>query len=337
VSSLWPAATQIVLARLRGVVSAQDSALLAAFLPTLAPTAADIAGRMALLNPTTRAFDPVTEPVDIDALRPTKNRTIEIGYKGILQERLQVSADLYWSHMRDFIGPMLIFTPNVFMDAQQTTQYLQPRLKAAIEAGLISKGLPPDIADHIADSIAAKNAPMLGAGYGQIPLGTVTPEGVTDPTGIMVSSKNYGEVDITGFDLSANYRISSEWSVEAAGSWTGRTFFGLFDFENEGESPPFNAPELRGSVSVEYRNEPLGFHAEARVRHADGFVMQSGVYEGFVPSYNLVDASAGYRIPGTRRVDLTLSATNVLGHDHIEFIGGAMIGRTLTLRAGVAF
>ena len=69
-------------------------------------------------NPDIEGFDPSTiaDIVNIDPLRPTITETFEFGYKGIINDRIQFSADFYRTKKFDFIGPLTIETPNVFLD-----------------------------------------------------------------------------------------------------------------------------------------------------------------------------------------------------------------------------
>lgn len=58
--------------------------------------------------------DPGVE--NIGSIRSTITNTFEVGYKGILADRLLLSADVYSSQVNDFVGPLRVETPTVFYD-----------------------------------------------------------------------------------------------------------------------------------------------------------------------------------------------------------------------------
>ena len=75
----------------------------------------------------------------------------------------------------------------------------------------------------------------------------------------------------------------------------------------------------------------------ARVRYSDSFTMQSGVFEGEVDSYTLLDVSASYDLPLEQDLQLQVEIDNVLDNAHEEFVGGAEIGRLIYAQLGVRF
>ena len=88
-----------------------------------------------------------------------------------------------------------------------------------------------------------------------------------------------------------------------------------------------NAPRRRISVGLQHRDRQRGLTTYVRARHALGFPMNSGVYIGDVPAYATADAGLAYRLPSHERMIVTVSAQNVLGKAHREFVGAPMLGR----------
>ena len=68
-------------------------------------------------NPQAGDFIDVEDVNDVNPLKPTITQTYEVGYKGILRNRLAFSVDVYHSRINDFVGPLVVETPNVFLDA----------------------------------------------------------------------------------------------------------------------------------------------------------------------------------------------------------------------------
>ena len=61
-------------------------------------------------------FDPVADVFDVPLTRSTTTETFELGYKGVIGEKLVVAADLYHTRIKDFVSPIQVQTPNVFLD-----------------------------------------------------------------------------------------------------------------------------------------------------------------------------------------------------------------------------
>ncbi|MBC8144525.1 MAG: TonB-dependent receptor [bacterium] len=182
-----------------------------------------------------------------------------------------------------------------------------------------------------ATATAAAMAPMLAAGYARVPLGTVTPEGVSDSTAILMVPRNFGLVNIGGIDLSADYRLNDDLAFGATLSMTDDAVMGTSD------SVPMNAPPFKASVATRYRNSDLGLRAEARLRYSSSFDMASGVYRGEIPAYGLLDLSVGYKLPWVAAAEVLVSATNLLDNVHREFVGAPEIGRLVTARVTYRF
>ena len=327
-ANLWQAATGFVIAGIQAdtTLTAQQKGLATNFLSGLpAPNPTQVGGVMALLNSQTRQFEPVTDAFDIPALVPTTTQTLELGYKGVITDAVELGLDVYWTHIENFIGPLQVFTPNVFLNGTQAAAYMTPLMIGALRA----QGMD----SATATVTAAVFAPRLASAYARIPLGTVTPEGVTDPTALVLAVRNYGTVNVGGLDLSADVRINNMFSVGATASLTDRE---IFAGEDDADVP-MNSPDFKASISARYRDEELGLRAETRFRYVDGFSMSSGVYEADIPSYGVLDLAVGYRMPFSSNLDFVINATNVLGNEHIEFVGSPAIGRMITARASYSF
>jgi iron complex outermembrane receptor protein len=274
-----------------------------------APTPAQVRPIMAMLNPETQSFDLVSGPKDVPAVKPTITQTVEVGYKGVLADRLQLSLDIYRTRVKDFGGALHIITPNVFLN-------------------------PGDVADYLAPFVGPDQAGQLAQAISQIPLGTVTPKEAVDATALILAPRNYGKVDVMGLDFGVDYKVNDQISFAGTYSFVDKNFFdkldGVADFS-------LNAPRHKGSLAAKYRNSQLGLNTELRFRRTEGFRMISGVFVGRVEPYSLVDAMVGYAIPSFDGVTITLSATNLLDNKHREFIGAPEIGRLVTGRLSYSF
>ena len=125
---LLPAQAAALWAVAVGAVAPLVGAQLAGLMAAHPPTAAQVGTQLRLLNPTTAQFIDVTDPTsqvrDIGALKPTISNQLEAGYKALIANRFQISVDAWYEHKRNFVGPLIVESPTVFLDRAQTIAYL---------------------------------------------------------------------------------------------------------------------------------------------------------------------------------------------------------------------
>ena len=85
-----------------------------------------------------------------------------------------------------------------------------------------------------------------------------------------------------------------------------------------------NTPSKKASVSLSYAGQQ-GIDANVTVRLVDGYQWSAGVFQGYVPSNEFVNVSAGYRVNNYFRVHAT--ATNLFDQKRFQLYGGSVIGR----------
>jgi outer membrane receptor for ferrienterochelin and colicins len=257
---------------------------------------------MAVLNPETETFAPVSDVSDIPGLRPTITNTIEAGYKGAIGGVFIAGIDAYAERVTNFIGQFEVVTPNVFMNAADVVNYLRNNGMSPIEAA------------------------VYGSIIGSVPVGTVTPGGAADPTAVMVAPRNFGEVELWGADFALEFSPTPSWQAVGTFSFISRNFFEKLDGEVD---LALNTPENRGTFTLRYRDAGGAFHAEGRTRWMSGFRMTSGVYVGDVAAYTLFDLNAGAAVPWIPGTGVTLSVLNIFDRRHREFVGAPEMGALL--------
>jgi iron complex outermembrane receptor protein len=282
---------------------------------TPAPNGTQVGSVMRGLNPTTRAFETVADVRDVDPLKPQITNTAEVGYKGFVANRLSLGLDVYFSRIEDFVSPLLVPTPNVFLD------------RASLTAYLITQGFTPVQAATIAAGVAGIDGNPSVTG---LPLGTVTPTNtVGDPYDVFLTYRNFGTVDLWGADLGATVIVTDQLSFTGTYSFVNRNFFenqdGIADIA-------LNAPINKATFAGNYRSARTGLSLELRGRYVDRFPMNSGVFVGDIDAYTLADASVSYALPFSSGTDASLSATNLFDHPHREFIGAPELGRLVVFR-----
>ena len=298
------------------------------------------------LDPQGGGFIDVEDVNDVNPLKPTITQTYEVGYKGILMNRLAFSVDAYYSRINDFVGPLVVETPNVFLDSttlgaslgKQITVALAEPQNAGLNQALLAfdtpaqggngNGSPVDELVKLFVAGTENNGPAF------IPFGTVTPEQAADPNAIMLTYRNYGDISLNGLDLNFTFYLNPSWNFGANYSFVSKDLFenvdGLGDIA-------LNAPKNKFGVSAQYLNSNLGLAVGLRTRYVAGFPVRSGVYVGDIESYYTIDLNAGYDLPIGPRPRLSLTVQNLLNRKHQQFIGTPEIGRLSMVRLTQTF
>ncbi len=296
------------------------------------------------LDPEVGDFVNVDDVNNVNPLKPTITQTYEIGYKGILMNKLAFSADVYHSRINDFVGPLVVETPNVFLDAgtlgaslgEQMTVALADPANAQLKQALLAFDAPTQGGNGngspVDELVKLFVAGTENNGAAFIPFGTVTPEQVGDPNAIMLTYRNYGDISLNGLDLSLTFYLNPSLSFGANYSFVSKDFF-----EDVIGDIALNAPKNKFGANVQYINTDLGFGVGLRTRFVAGFPVRSGVYIGELESYYTVDFNAGYEIPVDPRPRLSLTVQNLLDRKHQQFIGAPEIGRLAMVRLTQTF
>lgn len=286
-----------------------------------APRPDQVHSAMAMLNTTTGTFSPVTTLANISKIAPTTTETFEVGYKGIVNHAWEIGVDVYHSKVSNFRSPLMLITPNVFLNGTDVAAYTMPYIKQQ----LIAKGE----SDSAATAGAAAESATIAGVAGALPLGTVSPKEAVDPNAMILAARNFGSVELNGIDLSVSYAMSDMWMIGGSYSYVDHNFFANLD--NVADLA-LNAPQHKGTLTLRYVNREAHITANALYRHSDGFNMSSGIYIGNVHPYNLVDLSLQYTFVRPVGLIITVNASNVLDDQHQEFIGAPVLGRMVTTR-----
>lgn len=98
-----------------------------------------------------------------------------------------------------------------------------------------------------------------------------------------------------------------------------------------------NAPQHKLKLGGTYRTPEWRLRLRGQGRYAGSFRMRSGVFEGDVDSYTVVDASGVYDIPYSEGLSLTVSIDNLLDNQSRSFVGAPEIGRMTYAQLGLTF
>jgi len=245
----------------------------------------------------------------------------EVGYKGSPSTKVYFSVDLYANKLKDFVTDLLPGVNGSYPTFSLTDGVDVPAELAALDARLALLGLP-------ANHPLRAPIPQLQGGYNAVRAGTTIQGGnalATLPDGsraIVLSYTNAGRVTEYGVEFGLGYQFTPELRGDV--SFTG------FDFDVDsttvasGDQLVPNTPSKKASLSLSYAGQQ-GIDANVTVRLVDGYQWAAGVFQGYVPSNEFVNLSAGYRISNYVRVHAT--ATNLFDQKRFQLYGGSVIGR----------
>ncbi|MEX2000262.1 MAG: TonB-dependent receptor [Gemmatimonadales bacterium] len=243
---------------------------------------------------------------------------LEFGYKGTLSGRAFLTFDVYLSRLSDFVTDLLpgvnpAFPTYALTDGDRDI----PATLQALDQRFADAGLP-------ANHPLRVNIPTLLAGYAQL-ASQAGPALVTMPDGtraIAVSYTNAGRVTERGVEVGLSYGLTEELSLSGT--------YALFDFEVDasqtaaGDQLLPNTPKHRMTGALSYQGVS-GFDMTVSARIVTGFRWAAGVFQGYVPASQTVNASMGYAVSSNFRLHVT--GTNILDQQRFHLYGGSVIGR----------
>jgi iron complex outermembrane receptor protein len=314
-----------------GLIAAGVPANLVTYLASQQPTAAEVGTKLRILNSAAGTFSDVaaTDLRDVERLKPEIHNVFEGGYKGIIGRRLQVQVDLWHENRKNFVGPLIVETPNVFLDA--TT------LGAFIAAKLAAAGVPAAQIQALAPTIAGALGGVSGSSAAKgVPLGVVNfQESLSSDADVILAYRNFGNLNIWGSDLGASLLVTDKFSVAGTYSYVNKNLFPRSEVGGV-QDISLNAPANKHSVTVSYRDEGRGWGAEVRERHVDAFEALAFI-SAHIKNYTLLDAGINYRPPSMNNVLIAINGTNLTNKRHQEFAQGGLIGRLIITRLQVNF
>jgi iron complex outermembrane receptor protein len=263
----------------------------------------------------------------------------------VIGSKLVVAADLYHTKTSDFTGALAVETPNVFLDPQSLAAALAPGIAAALAApenaqvaqavaALDNLQVPGVVSGNGNGTAVDELTAIFVGGAARIPFGTVSPEQAYNPTAVLLTYRNFGEVTINGLDLNLAYYPTDALMLTGNYSYVDDNFFknvdGIADIA-------LNAASNKFKVGGAYTFKEQGVRLGGQLRYSGSFRQDSGVYIGEIDSYAVLDVNVAYRLPLDYNMRLTLDVSNALDNQHREFIGAPELGRLSFLQLGMSF
>lgn len=278
---------------------------------------------------------PTSSVQDIQPLMASFNTTWEVGYKGIIGQRLRVALDLWYQIRGDVGAPIGQVNPLVFYDPNKLGAYLVGQLA-------------PQIGLAAAQQAAAALVPVMAA----LPQGALafTNTKLAPDQSIIASYTNgQGQIDVRGADFAIDYQLNDLWMLGATYSNIGQNVFPQIG----GAINPLmsNSPKHRASGTATYTNSATGWGFDAAIRYADAFPVNSGLFNSLgsppnpagtalyapVPANTMFDLGVSYKLPIQQNVTWSLSVTDLLDTRVATFVGVPEIGRLISTRIRYSF
>ncbi len=255
------------------------------------------------------------------ALEVEKITGYELGYSGDLGKRGYLTVDLFMNDKRDFVTDLLAnvnpeFPQYLYSDGGTDV----PAYLAAIAAR--AAALPAGAIPEAQRQAIIGGAQILRTNYDALVAGTqsllATVEG---RRALVVSYTNAGKVRERGLETGVSMQISDTFRAEAS--------YALFHFEVEEASIGTdallpNTPKHKGALTALYQNG-RGLDLSGTLRMVSGYQWAAGVFTGYVPASQIVNANASWR--AAPRLKLFVTGTNVLDQQRFQIYGGSVIGR----------
>lgn len=340
-ATMWQLAVGVLAAQAAVDPSLAPLAPLLPLLQNLSPTDSDIA--IMLLDINTFQQSPLVGSTlaDVPGIQESYTETYEVGWQSIIDDRVRISADVYYMKKNNFVSPLLVQTPMLMLNGQDIGGFIGPTVVPAVMAQLMALGLDAATAQAQALEVVTQIATAMAL----IPLGVATSESLDGVGGadIIVTYRNVGDVSFWGADFAFSWLVNSEWTLNGTYSHVSDDYFEIED----GTPIALNAPKDKYSASVVYRDVVSGFNAEARVRYTSQFPAESAGFVGTrclpgggtgglfeedcVDKATILDVNFGYKVPHSAAT-LQLSINNLLNKEYRSFVGVPNIGRFAMVR-----
>jgi iron complex outermembrane receptor protein len=231
-------------------------------------------------------------------LKVEKNTGLELGYEGIIFERLKISADVYYNKLTDFITN---FLPGVNPQIPSWQPQLPNNLKEydTLVRNIIYNSLKPIDQARLSD--------FQGK-----------------PT-FVVSNTNVGEVDQWGFELNLNYFITQKLLVDVG--YTNYNFSILKSNDSQKLLP--NTSPNRYKIGLSFVERNL-LDIKLDFAYTQGFDWLAGTMVGYVPDYAVLNLNAGFY--PIKNLEVGINIYNLLDRKHYEMFGGTYIPRYTTIK-----
>ncbi len=305
-------------------------------------TLTDVGNMIMVFDPDLATFVPTTASSiqDIDRMEPTITQTLELGYKGVLNNKFQFSFDAYRTQKDNFVGPLTVENPTIHLNSAELAVELTTAIGTAFAgADGLTQGTLIATFDDVTKGGNGDGTPvdelvaLYTAGGAGLPFGSFSPIEQYDPNAVLITYRNFGEITFYGTDLAFAYHINHNWNFGGTYSYVSKNFFPKD--ADQVHDIHLNAPKNKFGAFVKYTNPSLNLNTQVKLRWVDEFEMASPFFGTTVEQFTLVDLNVGIDLVANTHLSLTVQ--NIFDNKHTEFVGGAEIGRLAIMRVTQTF
>ena len=304
------------------------------------------------LSPGYNVFNgqPLTSLIDTPAAVLNTLSSFEVGYKGIIGDKLSVAVDFYTYERQGFtqftaIGPAFAYTPDTSPTgalaqgvAAAATPLLLPGVTGALTQALGSAAAAQAVAPTVAGGLAGFAGAAYAGAQALLPaaalavFGTVETDRVPQGDGVTHLPAGYRKYDDAkrshyGIDAAVEYFATDNTSLWANASWVSQNEW--IPGEANDDDLPFssflNSPQFKYRAGIRYSKDNT--RASITFQHDDEFTSDQGLWSGTVQEKNLFDANIGYTLSNGVRFDLT--GSNIFDFKYRAMPGMPIIGRRI--------
>ncbi len=247
-----------------------------------------------------RLPQPISRALGDENLKLEKNLSYEFGYKGIISEKLYITADVYYSQIQDFVT---VFVPNANKDLTPWQANLSSQFSQY---------------NQLATDLVYQNLEE----HADVPSPLVQLDGVTMHA---LSNTNIGDVQQYGLEFGANYYFTDELKFTLNYMY----YDAIINLDEDDPELLPNASPHRMNATISY-DVPEEYDVSLQVNHTEGYDWLAGINVGKIPTYTLLNISAGYHL--FTDFELGLNIYNVFNQFHYQVFGGTPIPRLTTFK-----
>jgi iron complex outermembrane recepter protein len=242
----------------------------------------------AIFNPANTAL--LVPYTSFEPVKPERVQSLEVGYKGLINNKLMLDISYYYNVYNDFISQVRIVTASPFTAAN-----------APVPA-LIG---------------TANYATILNSSAG-----VVNSDGSIAGNTYQIYTNIDDKINTQGVAAGFTYSLSRGYTIMGNYSWN------VINDVPDGFLAEFNTPEHKVNIGFGNRKVTDRFGFNVNLRWQDEFEWQSSFTipaNGMVPAYSTLDAQVSYKVPSMKSV-FKLGGSNLMNQMYIQSLGGPNIG-----------
>ncbi len=265
--------------------------------------------------------------LETEAAKLTMTQALELGYKGVVADKLAVNVDFYYMKLKDFESNALGVSPFLSLP-----------------------NLPDDLRNSIISNLDSDEIAALGGDVNQIagiyasiagnalagPVGAVQTDQAQEVEGTQVNFgfQNIGDLNYWGFDLGLEYYLKSNLSVYSNYGYISQVVFTPQDIGEVADGFNLNTPQNKLRLGLNYlpsKGVFGGFH----FLYDEDYLATNGIYSGTAESRTVVDLNIGYNF--SNGLKLSANVSNLFNNSYQAFPRLPEIGRLAVFNITYSF